>query len=163
MGDAAEKSVEWSVSVCQRSNWRIVDGATRRINHCREHELAAISSGSAPSLDRGVSPSWDSCRSPSSPGSSSKLGKPLPKAGVFAHGEAEVVAKNIAHAITGKGKPARFDGHGECFIEAGDGKAGYGAGNFYAEPVPQIKVHPPARRWHAGKVLFEKHWLSKWF
>ena len=92
-----------------------------------------------------------------------KLGRPLPKAGVFAHGEAEVVAKNIAHAITGKGKPVRFDGHGECFVEAGDGKAGYGAGDFYGEPVPQIKLHPPARRWHAGKVLFEKHWLSKWF
>ncbi len=43
-----------------------------------------------------------------------KLGKPLPKAGVFAQAEAEVVAKNIARAITGKGKPAAFDGEGEC-------------------------------------------------
>jgi sulfide:quinone oxidoreductase len=92
-----------------------------------------------------------------------KLGKPLPKAGVFAHGEAKVVATNIAHLVTGKGKPARFDGHGACFLEAGDGKAGYGAGDFYADPVPRIKLHPSARRWHAGKVLFEKRWLSKWF
>ena len=92
-----------------------------------------------------------------------KLGKPLPKAGVFAHGEAEVVANNIAHAITGKGKPARFAGEGGCFIEAGDGKAGYGAGDFYAEPVPKMKMHPPGRLWHVGKVVFEKHWLSKWF
>jgi sulfide:quinone oxidoreductase len=92
-----------------------------------------------------------------------KLGKPLPKAGVFAHGEAEVVAKNIAHAITGKGKPARFDGHGECFVETGDGRAGFGGGDFYAEPVPQITMKAPARRWHAAKVVFEKHWLSKWF
>jgi sulfide:quinone oxidoreductase len=92
-----------------------------------------------------------------------KLGKPLPKAGVFAHAEAEAVAKNIARAILGKGKPAGFDGEGECFIETGDGKAGFGKGNFYAEPVPQVKIHPPGRRWHAGKVLFEKDWLRRWF
>jgi sulfide:quinone oxidoreductase len=91
------------------------------------------------------------------------LGKPLPKAGVFAHGEAEVVAQNIAHSITGKAEPARFDGHGECFIEAGDGKAGFGRGNFYAEPLPQVKLHNVGRRWHAAKVLFEKDWLRKWF
>lgn len=92
-----------------------------------------------------------------------KLGKPLPKAGVFAHGEAEVVANNIVHAITGKGEPAAFDGEGECFIETGDGKAGFGKGNFYAEPVPQVKIRPPAYRWHAAKVLFEKYWLRHWF
>jgi NADH dehydrogenase FAD-containing subunit len=34
------------------------------------------------------------------------LDKPLPKAGVFAHGEAEIVAKNIAHGITGRGDGA---------------------------------------------------------
>jgi sulfide:quinone oxidoreductase len=78
---------------------------------------------------------------------------------VFAHGEAEVVARNIAHAITGKGTPARFDGHGECFIEIGDGKAGLGGGNFYAEPTPVVKLHAPSRRWHLGKVWFEKSWL----
>ncbi|MBI4512273.1 MAG: NAD(P)/FAD-dependent oxidoreductase [Deltaproteobacteria bacterium] len=92
-----------------------------------------------------------------------KLGKPLPKAGVFAHGEAEVVAENIARAVTGKGKVAAFDGHGECFIETGEGKAGFGSGNFYAEPVPEVKNHPPARRWHAAKILFEKDWLRRWF
>jgi sulfide:quinone oxidoreductase len=92
-----------------------------------------------------------------------KLGKPLPKAGVFAHAEAEVVASNIARTITGKGKPASFNGHGECFIETGDGKAGLGKGNFYAEPLPQIKIHPPARHWHVAKVLFEKDWLRRWF
>lgn len=88
-----------------------------------------------------------------------KLGKPLPKAGVFAHGEAEIVAKNIAHAITGAGAGQRFAGQGECFIETGDGKAGFGGGNFYAEPTPAITLHPPSWRWHLSKVLFEKSWL----
>jgi sulfide:quinone oxidoreductase len=91
-----------------------------------------------------------------------KLGKPLPKAGVFAQREAEVVAKNIARAITGKGRPASFDGEGECFIETGDGRAGFGKGNFYAEPLPRIRLHSPSRRWHVAKVLFEKYWLRRW-
>ncbi len=92
-----------------------------------------------------------------------KLGKPLPKAGVFAHAEAEVVARNIARSITGKGEPASFGGEGACFIETGDGKAGLGKGNFYAEPVPQVKIHPPGRHWHFAKVLIEKRWLRRWF
>jgi sulfide:quinone oxidoreductase len=92
-----------------------------------------------------------------------KLGKPLPKAGVFAHRQAETVAANIARCVTGKGKPERFDGHGECFIETGDGKAGFGRGNFYAEPAPQVNLHKVGRHWHAAKVLFEKDWLRRWF
>jgi sulfide:quinone oxidoreductase len=87
------------------------------------------------------------------------LGKPLPKAGVFAHGEADVVAHNIARAVTGHGKPTRFAGYGECFIEAGDGKAGFGGGNFYAEPKPVVTLRMPSWRWHLGKVWFEKSWL----
>ena len=92
-----------------------------------------------------------------------KLGKPLPKAGVFAHAEAEVVARNIARAITGRGRPAAFDGLGACFVETGDGRAAFGKGNFYAEPVPEVKLHAPGWHWHIGKVWFEKNWLRRWF
>ncbi len=88
-----------------------------------------------------------------------KLGKPLPKAGVFAHGQAEVVAKNIAAAVLGRGATERFNGHGECFLETGNGEAGLGGGDFYAEPKPTVKVRTPSWRWHLGKVLFEKSWL----
>lgn len=92
-----------------------------------------------------------------------KMGKPLPKAGVFAHAQAEVVVKNIARSVTGKGDAAAFDGAGECFIEIGDGKAGIGRGNFFAEPAPVVKLYPARWRWHMGKVMFEKLWLWKWF
>lgn len=88
-----------------------------------------------------------------------KLGKPLPKAGVFAHGQAEVVAQNIASQVQGKKESAQFTGHGQCFIEIGDGKAGLGGGDFYAEPKPTITLHAPSWRWHAGKVIFEKLWF----
>jgi sulfide:quinone oxidoreductase len=91
------------------------------------------------------------------------MGKPLPKAGVFAHKEAEVVARNVTRGITGHGEPARYDGWGECFIETGDGRGGFGKGDFYAEPVPRVSVEPPTWRWHVAKILFEKYWLWHWF
>ena len=90
------------------------------------------------------------------------MGKPLPKAGVFAHGQARVVAHNIVRTITGAGREASFAGHGGCFVETGDGKAGYGAGDFYAEPRPSVKLHRPRLLWHAGKVMFEKYWFWRW-
>jgi sulfide:quinone oxidoreductase len=83
------------------------------------------------------------------------IGKPLPRAGVFAHRQARVVADNIAATIQGRRAPASFDGHGGCFIETGFGKAGYGSGDFYAEPSPKVSIRPPARRWHLAKVAFE--------
>lgn len=92
-----------------------------------------------------------------------KLGKPLPKAGVFAHRQAETVAQNLAHGIDGKGRPASFDGYGECFIEAGNRRAGFGSGDFYAEPVPEIAMSQPSVARHLAKVFFEKQWLHKWF
>ncbi len=91
------------------------------------------------------------------------IGKPLPKAGVFAHKEAEVVAHNIARAITGQGEAQTFQGHGECFVEIGDGRAGFGSGNFYAEPKPRIRLYPPNRWRHYAKVLYEQYWLRRWF
>jgi sulfide:quinone oxidoreductase len=92
-----------------------------------------------------------------------EMGKPLPMAGVFAEREAKVVAANIANEVTGRGEAAVFDGHGECFIETGGGRAGFGRGDFYAEPTPRVDLHPVRRRWHLGKVLFEKSWLRRWF
>ncbi len=90
------------------------------------------------------------------------MGKPLPRAGVFAHHQAEVVSRNIARAFGRKTSEARFDGIGSCFIETGDGRAGYGAGDFYAEPRPAVRVRRPGRLWHAGKVLLEKQILWRW-
>ena len=51
-------------------------------------------------------------------------GLPLPKAGVFASSQAEVIARNIASRIQGGDADARFDGHGSCFLEIGGRKAG---------------------------------------
>lgn len=91
------------------------------------------------------------------------IGKPLPKAGVLAHGEAEVVADNIVCAIAGRGTPKRFSGDGACFIETGHGRAGFGSGNFFAEPAPRIRLRAPGFFHHLLKIAVEKYWLYRWF
>ncbi|MBI4298354.1 MAG: NAD(P)/FAD-dependent oxidoreductase, partial [Chloroflexi bacterium] len=91
------------------------------------------------------------------------VGMPLPKAGVFAHREGEAVAKTIAAQVIGRGEAGSFSGEGECFVEVGGGKAGFGRGDFYAEPRPLVKLHKPTRYWHTGKMLFEKDWFRRWF
>ncbi|MDP6605749.1 MAG: FAD/NAD(P)-binding oxidoreductase [Dehalococcoidia bacterium] len=90
-------------------------------------------------------------------------GMPLPKAGVFAHGEAEAVAHTIAHRITGRGSERRFDGHGSCFVETGGGRAAYAAGEFYAEDAGAVSLRGPSRWWLWYKSLFERHWLWRWY
>ena len=92
-----------------------------------------------------------------------KLGKPLPKAGVFAHAQAEVVARAIARAVTGRGQSTDFDGHGECFVETGGARRASDRGTSTPSPCRASPCGGPSRAWHAGKVLFEKVWLWRWF
>src|SRR3990167_3756073 len=91
------------------------------------------------------------------------LGRPLPKAGVFAHFQAEVVSQHIEAKIKSSSSTKEFDGRGYCFIELGNGRAGYASGNFYADPKPMLKMKEPSALWHLAKVLFEKWWLWRWF
>jgi len=84
----------------------------------------------------------------------------LPKAGVFAHAQAEVVARRIAAKIMGAGAGETFPGIGYCMLEAGESQAGFAFGNFYAEPSPQVKLRRMGKTWHWGKVLFEQWWLT---
>jgi sulfide:quinone oxidoreductase len=88
-------------------------------------------------------------------------GKPLPKAGVFAHAQGEVVAARIAAEIQNTSSQAQFDGRGYCWIETGGGSAGFASGQFYAEPDPVVPLPHPGRLWHWGKLAFEKYWLAE--
>lgn len=89
-------------------------------------------------------------------------GKSLPKAGVFAVGQAEVVARNIAAVVRGATPAAEFGGEGACFVEMGGGRAGFATGNFYASPDPVVRLKTPGRRWHWAKVLLERTWFPRW-
>jgi sulfide:quinone oxidoreductase len=84
----------------------------------------------------------------------------LPKAGVFAHAQAEVVAARIAAEISGRQPKEEFCGDGYCMLEAGEDLAGFAYGNFFAQPAPQVNLRQVGKAWHIGKVLFEKWWLA---
>jgi sulfide:quinone oxidoreductase len=84
----------------------------------------------------------------------------LPKAGVFAHGQAEIVSRRVAAEIRGAGAQSDFTGVGYCMLEAGESLAGFAYGNFFAEPSPQVELRQLGQLWHIGKVVFEKWWLA---
>jgi sulfide:quinone oxidoreductase len=87
-------------------------------------------------------------------------GKPLPRAGVFAHGEGLVVAHRIAATLAGRPATDSFDGVGYCWVESGAGRAAVASGEFFAEPDPTLSIRAPGRSWHVGKVLFERSWIG---
>ena len=83
----------------------------------------------------------------------------LPKAGVFAQGQAEVVANNIAVSITGKGQNRQWDGSGSCFLDVNRSESAFLRGTFLSNP-PKLEFHPPRRKWHLERVKLEKQWMS---
>ncbi|MDP1676862.1 MAG: FAD/NAD(P)-binding oxidoreductase [Bacteroidota bacterium] len=84
----------------------------------------------------------------------------LPKAGVFAHDQAEIVAKRITDEINGQSPTAQFCGTGYCMLEAGEGMAGFAYGDFLNDPHPTLQLRNIGRAWHWGKIIFEQWWLA---
>ena len=60
---------------------------------------------------------------------------PASKAGSVAHFEAEILTENVLRFVEGKEMKASFDGHSNCFIETGHGKALLIDFNYNHEPV----------------------------
>jgi sulfide:quinone oxidoreductase len=88
---------------------------------------------------------------------------PASKAGSVAHFEAEILTDNILNFIHGKPLKEEFDGHANCFIETGNGKALLIDFNYTHEPVegsfPFAGVGPLSllkenRMNHMGKLAF---------
>ncbi len=90
-------------------------------------------------------------------------GLPLPKAGVFAHAQAEVVARNLAAKIQGEAEAWRFGGQGQCFLETGFRRAALAQGEFYTHPAPRVKMRPPSPLWYWAKRGLAWWWLRRWF
>lgn len=61
---------------------------------------------------------------------------PTSKAGSVAHFQAEVLTENLLAYLEGQPMPERFDGHANCFIETGFGKAMLIDFNYETEPLP---------------------------
>jgi sulfide:quinone oxidoreductase len=58
------------------------------------------------------------------------------KAGAVAHFQSEVLFENVLRAIDGRELEPGFDGHSNCFIETGHGKAMLIDFNYTTEPLP---------------------------
>lgn len=88
---------------------------------------------------------------------------PTSKAGSVVHFEAEILTENILNFIKGKEMTEQFDGHANCFIETGGGKALLIDFNYDHEPVtgtfPIAGIGPlillkESRFNHFGKLAF---------
>ena len=86
----------------------------------------------------------------------------VPKAGVFAEGEAITVAQNIMSKIQSKTESSLFDGKGGCFIESGRDTASLIEVDMFSEPKPTTKLTESTTIHLDEKIQFEKERLSKW-
>lgn len=88
---------------------------------------------------------------------------PASKAGSVAHFEAEILTENIIRFINGEPLKDEFDGHANCFIETGGGKALLIDFNYTHEPVEgtfpfpgigPLRLLKESRMNHMGKLAF---------
>ncbi|HSG14103.1 MAG TPA: FAD/NAD(P)-binding oxidoreductase [Gaiellaceae bacterium] len=89
---------------------------------------------------------------------------PISKAGSVTHFEAEALEGNVVRFLEGKEPSAAYDGHANCFIETGFGKALLIDFNYEHEPVPGhfpmalgLPLLKESRLNHLGKLMFQ--WL----
>jgi len=88
---------------------------------------------------------------------------PASKAGSVAHFEAEILTDNILRYINNEELKEDFDGHANCFIETGGGKALLIDFNYTTEPVEgtfpfpgvgPLRLLKESRMNHMGKLAF---------
>jgi sulfide:quinone oxidoreductase len=84
------------------------------------------------------------------------------KAGSVAHFEGDVVTGNVRRFLDGEPLETRYDGHTNCFVETGFGKALLIDFNYDTEPLPGhypaslgLPLLKESRLNHLGKRLFE--------
>ena len=89
---------------------------------------------------------------------------PASKAGSVAHFEIDIFVDNFLQHIAGKPMTHKFDGHANCFIETGGGKAMLIDFNYDTEPLPgkfpmagvgPMSLLKESRINHVGKLAFK--------
>jgi sulfide:quinone oxidoreductase len=89
---------------------------------------------------------------------------PTSKAGSVAHFAVEVFADNFLQYIAGRPMTGQFDGHANCFVEAGGGKAMLIDFNYDVQPLPgkypvpilgPLSLLKETRVNHYGKLMFK--------
>ena len=89
---------------------------------------------------------------------------PTSRAGSTAHFGVDVFVRNFADHVAGRPLTHRFDGHANCFVESGNGRALLIDFNYDVEPLPgsfPLPVGPfrlleETRTNHLGKLAFEQ-------
>ena len=94
----------------------------------------------------------------------------IPKAGIFAEGEAKAVSQQIIDEIKNnnnsnnskRADDSKFDGKGFCFMEVGNERAGHIDADFYNEGGPTVRLDPPSDVLYQKKLDFERSRLKEW-
>ncbi|MHB8191023.1 MAG: type III sulfide quinone reductase, selenoprotein subtype [Ferrimicrobium sp.] len=89
-------------------------------------------------------------------------GVPISKAGSVTHFEGEAVVRNVQRFLSGEPLDAFYDGHSNCFIEAGFSKALLIDFNYDTEPLEGhypmgagLPLLKESRLNHLGKLMFQ--------
>ena len=86
-----------------------------------------------------------------------------PKAGVFAEGQAIVVARAIAATLGSATPPTTYDGHGLCYLEFGHGMVAQVDVTFPSGARPYGNVNGPSIELAADKETFGSSRVQRWF
>ncbi|MEU0562637.1 FAD/NAD(P)-binding oxidoreductase [Dactylosporangium sp. NPDC006015] len=86
-----------------------------------------------------------------------------PKAGVFAEGQAAVVAEQIIAAHRGDGAAATYDGTGICFVEFGEERIGRVQVTFRRGETPFGTFDDASDVYRADKTEFGSSRVRRWF
>jgi sulfide:quinone oxidoreductase len=86
----------------------------------------------------------------------------IPKAGIFAEGQAKSVSYQIINEIANQSYNEKYDGRGFCFMEIGSKKAGFLAADFYNITGPITRLDPPSEESYKKKLDFEKSRINEW-
>jgi sulfide:quinone oxidoreductase len=86
-----------------------------------------------------------------------------PKAGVFAEGQAAVVADAIIGLVRGDAESAGYGGRGVCYLEFGDDKVARVDVTFLSGQAPRGGFEEPSAALAADKVEFGSSRIQRWF
>jgi sulfide:quinone oxidoreductase len=86
-----------------------------------------------------------------------------PKAGVFAEGQAIVVAKRLAAELRGEQPEAEYDGHGLCYLEFGHDSVAKVDVTFEPGQAPHGSMIGPSPELVHDKVEFGASRIARWF
>ena len=86
-----------------------------------------------------------------------------PKAGVFAEGQAAVVAAQLVARVRGAATTPTYDGHGTCYLEMGEGKVGKVDVTFLSGESPRGALVGPSVELAADKSAFGADRVARWF